>query len=274
MEPSLLTTIVARLAPIAGLRGIVLGGSRGRGTARPDSDVDIGLYFESPEAFDIAALNRAARELDDEHREGLCTQVGGWGPWVTGGGWLRIGGQPVDLIYRELPRVARVIDECLAGRITIGYQAGHPFGFPSSIYAGEVATCQVLLDPDGALAKLKSKTRPYPPALAKATIDLLAWEAGFCAAIAEKPARRGDLYYVAGTLFRGASCLTQTLFALNGAWWLNEKGAVALAAALPRCPPRYAERANAVFAAIGTDALAAIAELRALDNDVQSLLKT
>lgn len=269
MDESFLTAVVDRLRAVPGLQAIVLGGSRGRGAARPDSDFDLGLYFVSPEAFDIAALNRVARELDEDHRDGLCTPVGGWGPWVVGGGWLRIGGQPVDLIYRELARVTRVIEDCLAGRVTIGYQAGHPYGFPSSIYAGEVATCRALWDPSGALAQLKAKLNPYPPALARATIDMLAWEAGFCAAIAEKPAMRGDLYYVSGAIFRAVSCMTQALFALNGEWWLNEKGAVDLAATFPRCPPRYAERVNAIFAQVGADAPGALAALRDLNGEIR-----
>ena len=33
------------------------------------------------------------------------TELGVWGPWVDGGGWLRIDGIPVDWIYRDLERV-------------------------------------------------------------------------------------------------------------------------------------------------------------------------
>jgi hypothetical protein len=270
MDEAFISTIAERLRDVPGISAVVLGGSRGRGAAKPDSDYDLGIYFDSPEAFDIAALNRVAQDLDDEHRAGLCTPIGGWGPWVVGGGWLRVNGAPVDFIYRELPRVQRVMDDCLVGKVEIGSQAGHPFGFLSAIYAGEVATCRVLWDAHGDVQALKAKTQPYPPALKRALLNKR-WEAGFCAAIAEKPARRGDLNYVAGVLFRGAACLALALFGLNEQWWLNEKGAVELAGSFPLSPPRFAARVNEMMRLIGADAPSAVAALAELDAEVSAL---
>jgi hypothetical protein len=264
--------IVEQLSGVRGVEAVVLGGSRGRGTHSPDSDYDVGIYFDSPETFDIARLNGIAQSLDDEHRAGLCTPVGGWGPWVNGGGWLLIKGAHVDFIYRELPRIQRVVDDCLAGKIEVGYQPGHPFGFVSAIYMGEIATCRLLWDRQGELAALKAKTQPYPPALKRALMAM-GWEAGFCAAIAEKPAKRGDLNYVAGALFRGATCLALALFGLNEQWWLNEKGAVELASSFSLCPPRFAERVNEMFTLVGTDAPRAVAMLAELDGEVAALCK-
>ncbi|HOA55711.1 MAG: LysM peptidoglycan-binding domain-containing protein [Acetivibrionales bacterium] len=67
--------------------GIVLGGSRARGTHAEDSDIDIGIYY-APGSFDLAAINRVAAELDDEHRSNLVVAPGGWGEWVNAGDWL------------------------------------------------------------------------------------------------------------------------------------------------------------------------------------------
>lgn len=47
-----------------------------------------------------------------------------------------------------------MIDDCHAGQITIDYQPGHPHGFVSSIYIGEVAFGLPLHDPDGVLDRL------------------------------------------------------------------------------------------------------------------------
>jgi hypothetical protein len=274
MNDALLSTIVERLRNVPGVQAVVLGGSRGhgRGTAKPDSDYDIGLYFDSPDTFDIAALNTVAKAFDDEHRDDLCTPVGGWGPWVVGGGWLQVDGAPVDFIYRELPRVQRVVQACVQGEVTVGYQAGHPYGFVSSIYAGEVATCQILWEQkqsNEGVRRLKAQLEPYPVALKKAIIDTFAWEAGFCAAIARKPAQRGDVAYVHGALFRAVMCMTQILFALNAQWWLNEKSAVALAATFAHTPSNYAERVNEMFA---SQPLQAIEMLIALDNEQNRLI--
>ena len=48
----------------------VLGGSRARGTHTEDSDIDIGIYYNS-ESFDINTINQFATKLDDEHRK-MC----------------------------------------------------------------------------------------------------------------------------------------------------------------------------------------------------------
>jgi hypothetical protein len=266
-----LEAIAGEVMQVAGVEAVVLGGSRGRGNHKPDSDYDLGIYFDSSATFDIAALNRVAQTWDDDHRSDICTPVGGWGPWVTGGGWLLVNGEHVDFIYRELPRVARVIDNCIAGKIEIGYQAGHPFGFMSSIYMGEVATSKILRDPQGTLTALKAKTQPYPPAL-KRYIMGMAWEAGFSLSMFPKTIARSDGACLAGHAFRAIMCLTQALFALNEQYCLNEKGAVPLAATFPLCPPRYSERVNEVITLLGTQPALAQTCLTQLNADVQQLL--
>src|ERR1700710_1946151 len=97
---ALLDRIAAALAPVAGIRAVVLGGSRGRGVAQPGSDYDIGIYYSG--ALDVAALEAVARTLDSTGRTPLVTPLGGWGAWVDGGGWLTIDGEAVDLLYRNL----------------------------------------------------------------------------------------------------------------------------------------------------------------------------
>ena len=268
-----LQPIVARLQTVPGLIALVLGGSRGRGKPTDTSDWDIGIYYEDEQTFDIAALNRIATELDDDHRLDLCTPIGGWGPWVTGGGWLRIQDKPVDLIYRDVRRVRRAVEDALAGEFTLNYQPGHPAGYPSTIYVGEVATCQPLWDASGMVAGFKSQLTPYPPALRDAILHRFAWEANFSLATCEKSARRGDLSYVGMCFSRAVFCMVQTLFALNQAWYLNEKGAVLLADQFKIAPSRFAERVNMAFAQLGNDTEAAIATLRDVDAEITAALE-
>ncbi|MEH0843174.1 hypothetical protein V6U81_12380 [Micromonospora sp. CPCC 205711] len=45
-------------------------------------------------------------------------------------------------IYRDLDRVRQVWADCRAGRYSVGVQAGHPLGFYSHAYAGEVELCR------------------------------------------------------------------------------------------------------------------------------------
>jgi predicted nucleotidyltransferase len=160
--PQFIHRVVDRLQSIQGIVAITLGGSRARGNFTQKSDVDLGIYYNPENPLDLIALNHLATELDENHRTNLITPVGEWGQWINGGGWLQIESVPVDFLYRDLAQVNRVIDDCHAGQITIDYQPGHPHGFVSSIYMGEVAFGLPLYDPDGVLSVLKTKTTPYP----------------------------------------------------------------------------------------------------------------
>ncbi|MFB9237443.1 nucleotidyltransferase domain-containing protein [Plantactinospora siamensis] len=235
-----------RLCAVGGVVAVALGGSRARGRHRPDSDWDLGLYYRG--ALDVPALRAVAASVADRPAE--LTEPGGWGPWVNGGGWLRIGGAAVDLIYRDLDRVRRVWADCRAGRYEVGQQAGHPLGFYSSAYPGEVALCRVLADPTGELAALRAETAAYPPALADA-LERGGWEAGFLLDIAGKGARAGDAAYVAGCLFRAVGVLAQVLHARAGRWVINEKGMVAGAGTLPGSPADFTVEVDRLLGAAG-----------------------
>ena len=271
---TLIQDLVARIQPVAGLEAIVLGGSRARGTHRTGSDIDLCIYYNPQHPLDIRHLGQVAAEVDDEHRPNLLTPIGGWGPWINGGGWLTVGSQPVDFLYRDLQRVRSVMTACRAGQVEVVYQPGHPHAFVSSICLSEVALCKILWDPSGALANLKLETQPYPPALKQATIERFRWEITFAIQNGHKAAQRGDVAYVAGCCFRSVACLLQTLFALNEQYWLNEKGALELAAGFARRPERLQERVETVFSRLAANTssiVAALAELEALDHELGAL---
>jgi predicted nucleotidyltransferase len=245
--------IASRIQPIHGVQAVVLGGSRARRTESPDSDIDLAIYYYPHTPLDLAALNRLATELDDDHRAGLLTPIGGWGRWINGGGWLNVYGIAVDFLYRDLAKVEIEIADCLKGKVQIDYQPGHPHAFTSAIYLAEIAVCQPLADPNGAIAGLKTLAIPYPAALRQALIERFFWEVGFSIATARKAANRGDAAYVTGCVFRGIACLLQTLFAANAQYWLNEKGALDLAARFPLAPADLKARAHAVTALLAPE---------------------
>jgi hypothetical protein len=257
----LLTRLVRALGGVPGIRAIVLGGSRARGEAAPSSDYDIGLYYEADNPIDVGRLAKAAMLLPGAASSSV-TAIGEWGPWINGGAWLTVAGQRVDLLYRELGKVRGVIEACHDGRIEKVYQPGHPLGFVSAIYMGEVALAQVLWDPDGVLTPLKRRCTPYPPALGEALIRSFFWEAKFALENALHGRGKDDPAYVAGCAFRSVACLCQTLFALNRVYLLNEKGAARAVDKLTRRPPDFARRvAQAIAAgAAGLPALMALVE--------------
>src|SRR5688572_3584579 len=119
---SLIQDIVSEVKTVSGVKAVVLGGSRARGTDHSASDVDLGIYYDPRHSLDLSELANIATKLDDEHRTELITPIGGWGPWINGGGWLRIRSVSVDFLYRDLDRVNTVINSCLEGKVEICYQ--------------------------------------------------------------------------------------------------------------------------------------------------------
>ncbi|MCZ4123760.1 DUF4037 domain-containing protein [Streptomyces sp. H39-S7] len=255
-----------RLTAVPGIAGVMLGGSRARGTHRPDSDWDLGLYYRGEP--DTAALAALAAEFTGGPVE--VAGPGGWGPWVNGGAWLTVDGVPVDWILRDLDRVERVWDDCRDGRYEVGTQPGHPLGFWSPGYPGEMALGRVLADPEGELTALRQQTLHYPEPLRKALVAA-AWEAEFLAASARKSAGAHDTLHAALCLSHALGVLAQSLHAHHRTWCLNEKGALAAAAALPAAPPDFRARAEGVLARLD-DPAAAVEAAAALVADTRDLL--
>lgn len=262
--PPRIAAMAEQLTGVAGIRAVALGGSRARGTHRPDSDWDLGLYYRG--APDLAALTALASEFQGSPVE--VAGPGGWGPWVDGGAWLRVDGVQVDWILRDLDRVASVWADCREGRFEVGIQPGHPLGFWSPAYPGEVALCRVLADPHGALTELRRQTATYPEPLRRALADA-AWEADFSVASAAKSAGSDDRLHVSLCLSRAFGVLAQALHAHHRTWCLNEKGALAAAAALPDTPAGFAERVGEALR--GLDG-AAVASAGRIVRDVRGML--
>jgi predicted nucleotidyltransferase len=246
--------IAGRLGEVPGVVAVALGGSWSRGEAHLDSDVDLGVYYRPEHRPSVEDLRRLAQELDDRHLPDLATEIGEWGPWINGGGWLRMESRSVDWLYRDADKVAVIIRRCTSGETACHYQPGHPHGFHEHIYLGEVHHCRTLHDPEGLLRELKSTVATYPPMLKRTIIEKYLWEAGFSLETARKPAARGEASYVSGCLFRGVACMVQALFALNERYFINEKGSVRAADSFAVRPERFGETASELLGCPGRDA--------------------
>jgi Nucleotidyltransferase domain len=241
-----LQDVADELAGVRGVVGVLLGGSRARGEHTPDSDVDLGLYYRPP--LDVAGLQDLAIALAGPTAR--VTSPGEWGPWVDGGGWLRIADTPVDWIYRDVDRVQAAWAAARAGRYTFHAQMGHPLGVPDFAYAGEVALGVILADPSGELADHQRATREYPGRLSESLVAGLD-EAAFAVEIARKAVSRADASYVAGCLFRVVVLCAHALHGHAGRWLINEKGAVTAAGRLPNAPPDFSDRGHEILGALG-----------------------
>jgi hypothetical protein len=256
-----LQELAGRLAEVPGVAGVLLGGSRARGTHTPQSDTDLGIYYRPP--LDVAALGELARAVAGP--QARVTQPGEWGPWVDGGGWLTVDGCAVDWIYRDLGRVEAAWRDAEQGRFDWHHQPGHPLGVPDFAYAGEVALGLVLADPAGELAALHRRAVAFPPALSEALVGGL-WEADFLLGNARKGVSRVDSAWVAGCLFRALGVCAHALHGAAGRWLINEKGAVAAAAALPGAPRRFKERVDAALASVDGDSMHLTAAVDAAED--------
>ncbi len=143
------------------VKAVVLGGSRAIATATDNSDIDIGIYYDS---IDYNMLNNAAARLDDEHRRNLICHEG---KWVNCGGWLVIDGIYVDLIMRDYNKVKSIIQSSERGCFSVNYQPGHPHAFLDIMYRSELASCRILYKSDSEFIKTKQQTEQYTPALQK-----------------------------------------------------------------------------------------------------------
>ena len=268
-QHELVSSLANRLAVIRGVEAVVLGGSHARGRARPESDIDLGVLYSEASPFEIERVRELASTVNDAP-EPVVTGFYEWGPWVNGGAWLTIGGQRVDLIYRSLEHVERVISDAEAGRYELHYLQQPPFGFFSGTYLGEIAICQPLIDPAGLVVRLKARVARYPEALREAVVRDHLWMAEFTlGAFASKLATRADVHGTVTCLTRATNHLILVLFALNRTYPVNDKTALAEITEFECVPRAFADRVNATFARVGTSP----EELRAAAEKVGELVR-
>ncbi len=272
----LLSQITETLSAIPGVRAIALGGSQSRGEADESSDFDIGLYYDA-DTLDVIALSQCLKEIDDRHEDGLLNPPGQWGSWINGGAWLSVEGVSIDILLRDISRVKAVVGDCVAGRITIDYQNGHPFGFVNTIYAAETHYCQPLWqDRSALLSMLKTllySKGEYPPLMREATIKKFLWGAEFSLQCGRKATFRGDLNYSAGSVFRAVCCWVQVLYALNNCYLMNEKGALRQVHLLEQSPADMEPKVKEIYSLLANgNAQGAYQILECLHSKVEELV--
>jgi predicted nucleotidyltransferase len=203
------TTLVRRLAAIPGVVAVTLGGSRAQGYARPDSDWDFGLYYRG--SIDTAAVRALGFE-------GEVVEPGTWGRLVNGGAWLRIDGERVDLLYRDLDVVEHWLREAVQGRFQVDPVPGYLVGMATYVLAGELAVNQVL---HGSLPGAE-----FPPALRERAPSWWWGNAAFSLLYADTYAGRREVTACAGSLARAVVAAAYARLAERGEWALNDKGVV------------------------------------------------
>ena len=209
--PPAVAQLAAELSGLPGVVAVVLGGSRATGTHRPDSDWDLGLYYRSFDPGDVRRLGH----------EGEVSALGEWGPIMDGGGWLTLEGTAVDVIFRDLGRVERWLEDARNGRFEVLTQNGYIVGAPTYVPVGELALCRPIAG---------SLPRPdYPDALAAAASARWRGRASVSLMFARTHARAEDAVACVGMLAQAVLCAAHARLAERREWVLNEKRLVARA---------------------------------------------
>jgi len=128
-----LKAIAEALQNVSDVAAVVLGGSYARGFARPDSDIDIGIYYREASPFSVDQVRSVADGFCTVGSVPIVTGMYEWGPWVNGGAWIQTPAGKVDLLYRNLDQVQVVIDEGRQGEWCHDYDQQPPYGAEFSL---------------------------------------------------------------------------------------------------------------------------------------------
>jgi hypothetical protein len=262
-----LEAAVETLKTVSNVVALVLGGSYARGVANESSDIDIGVYYRESAPLAIKEIRAAAESMSTPGATPVVTDLYGWGPWVNGGAWIQTPATKIDLVYRNLDQVEKVIAEGKRGIWRHDYDQQPPFGFRGVVYFAETHYCVPLHDPEGEMAGLKSSVAIYPDPLKDTILREGLWGAEFSLWSCAQFAASTDVYNTAGCLTRAAQYIVHALFALNGQYFLNDKHANRFLNEFPQVPPDFNGRLAAILANPGSN----ISELRNSVNALSNL---
>lgn len=247
-DADFLAATADRLAALPAVRAVALGGSRAQGTARPDSDWDLAIYYRGD--FDPADLRAVGWQ-------GEVSEVGGWGGGVfNGGAWLTVDGRRVDVHYRDLDLVERELAQAEEGRFRVEPLLFHLAGIPTYLIVAELAVNQVLRGDLPRPAAYPDKLRTSAAARWRDTAHLTL-------AYAEaNHAPAGRLAETAGALATAAAQMGHSVLAARGEWVTNEKRL------LERAGLRETDRTIESLSTVPGSAVRAVTEARELFDQV------
>ncbi len=200
--------VARRLAALPRVEAVALGGSRATGTHSPGSDWDFAVYYRG--AF-------SPEHVRDLGWPGEVSEIGGWGGGVfNGGAWLEVRGRRVDVHYRDLDEVGRVLADAERGRFEVERLLFYLAGVPTYVLLAELAVNRVL---HGELP------RPgYPDALRRSASRRWWAEARHTLGYARGAyAERGMPTETAGAVATAACQAAHGVLAARGEWVTNEK---------------------------------------------------
>ena len=249
----MLAAVTESLRHVPNVVAVVLGGSHARGFARPDSDIDIGVYYRQARPLPVGQIRSVAEKICTPGSVPIVTELYGWGAWVNGGAWIQTPMGRVDFLYRNLDQVQTVIEEGRNGIWRHDYDQQPPYGFRSIVYLGETFICIPLHDPEGEIVRLKALVGKYPEPLKERVIQDSLWNAEFSLRLRRTFGDSADVYNAVGCMTRVAQFLVHAIFALNEEYFVSDKYAIQLLERFALRPRDFATRLAGILSIPGSD---------------------
>ncbi|MEE6179313.1 nucleotidyltransferase domain-containing protein [Mycobacterium sp. 050134] len=207
-DDTFLDAVADRLAGLACVGAVTLGGSRALGIHTADSDWDLAVYYRG---------NFTPDDLRVIGWTGEVFEIGDWGGGVfNGGAWLTIDGRKVDVHYRDLDVVDHELAQARQGRFHWEPLMFHLAGIPSYLVVAELAISQVL--------RGRLPCPDYPEALRTTAPPFWRHRAALTLNYAKNAyVQRGLLTEVAAALATAATNTAHAMLAERGEWVINEK---------------------------------------------------
>lgn len=265
-------SIASHLGEIDGVTSVALAGTWAQSSTQLEADIDLSIYYHDEHRPNIHAMRALALELNSFLSAETVTDFWQQGPLLNGGAWLWVEGRRVNWQYRDLARVRAAMENARAGGSTGYYQVGHPHGFFSHYYLGEIAYCRPLFDPEGTLRQLKSSVVPYPEPLKRSLADGFVREADLTLFAAQRAVSQDDVFYANGCIYRAIACLIQVLHAVNERYITGERMAVDAVMLLSDRPDDFEAIVGDVLSRFGSaheQRLETISRLRGLVQQIQ-----
>jgi hypothetical protein len=216
---------------------VAVFGSWATGGARHDSDLDLAIYHDGRRPPAVRDLRWAAQSVDKHAKLVTPVRISG-SPWVAGGCWLEIEGHAVQWIYRNLDHIGRQIEAAKRGIISSHYHPAHADALHAHALMAEVTRCIILHDPSLCLETLRDGCMHYPEPLRQAILTRQRAVAELNLDLCEVAVDSTDWFYATGCLYRAAAAIIQCLYAVNRAYYLNEKTAIRELRTLQFVPPQ------------------------------------
>ncbi len=228
-EAELIAAMTPLIADLAedGSGAVALAGSRGKGRSDRQSDYDFRVYAHAyrQDLKRTAQWNRFEAAMTEWQGEGVRMD----GVWM-----------------RSYSGVERDLEAWLGGTAI-------PKSFEWTIWGyhlpTDLASQQIVNDPEGKLAGWRTRLTTYPEPLRDAVLNqyreiLQYWAADYH--YESKVARR-DLVFLVGIAGKLSNAILQVVFALNRAYYPGDGWNLPMAADLPLLPPDFLSRMTAIL---------------------------